>query len=124
MKNIISTLIITVLLVLPFQLVHASDDVSEKINFCTTISDISKSVMILRQLNIPKDDAMTLTILRMDDLGLEDSEEAQDMAKLFVSTAYSFPVTDPPLNEMLINIMGDVVLDNCIEELVEENNFL
>ena len=123
MKNIISILIITILLVSSFQSVHASDT-SEKIKFCTTISDISKSVMILRQLDIPKDDAMTLTILRMDDLGLEDSEEAQDMAKLFVSTAYSFPVTDPPLNEMLINIMGDVVLDNCIEELVEENNFL
>jgi hypothetical protein len=126
MKNIISILIIVVLLVLPFQSVYASGNTiaSEKIKFCTTISNISKGVMVLRQYGVSEDDAMIFAIMKMNDLGMNGVEEAQDMAKLFVSTAYSFPIAKPPTNKKLVSIMGNVVMDDCIEELVEEKDFL
>jgi len=126
MKNIISILIIIVLLVLPFQSVYASGNTiaSEKIKFCTIISNISKGVMVLRQYGVSEDDAMIFAIMKMNDLGMNGVEEAQDMAKLFVSTAYSFPIAEPPTNKKLVSIMGNVVMDDCIEELVEEKDFL
>jgi hypothetical protein len=125
MKKLISMLIVIVLLTLPFQSVHAFDnEASRKIDFCSSLSNMAKEIMTLRQAGLSKEDTTELLMSGLGRLGLDDIEEVKDMTTFLISTAYIYPIVPSPMNIHSIEFMSEITFDNCIKELIEEKDFL
>ena len=125
MKRFISSIIIVVLLILPFQSVHASDsEASRKIDFCSSLSNMAKEIMTLRQAGLSKEDTTELLMSGLSRFDLDDIEEVKDMTTFLISTVYMYPIAPSPMNIHSIEFMGEVTFDNCIKELIEEKDFL
>jgi hypothetical protein len=125
MKRLISILIVIVSLTLPFQSVHAFDnEASRKIDFCSSLSNMAKEIMTLRQAGLSKEDTTELLMSGLSRFDLDDIEEVKDMTTFLISTVYMYPIVPSPMNIHSIEFMGEIIFDNCIEELIEEKDFL
>jgi hypothetical protein len=121
MKRPILILIVIISLTLPFQSVHAFDnDASRKIDFCSSLSNMAKEIMTLRQAGLSKEDTTDL----LNGIGIGDMKETKDMTTFLISTAYIYPIVPSPMNIHSIEFMGEITFDSCIKELIEEKDFL
>ena len=120
MKKII---VILCLICIVFPVIVNSDELTSKLNFCRSLSEVAEHTMLLRQTGMDISETKTFITSEMYNLGFGDYQESTDMVDIFLATAYAFPVLPLSAKSDFITFMGKTTMSNCIEDLVDEKDF-
>jgi len=120
MKKII---VILCLICIVFPVIANSDELTSKLNFCHSLSEVAEHTMLLRQTGMDISETKTFITSEMYNLGFGDYQESTDMVDIFLATAYAFPVLPLSAKSDFITFMGKTTMSNCIEDLVDEKDF-